>query len=295
MIGLAHREAGVGHKARHAGIHALGVGHQGALEVDEREEAQGRENVVERGTHGGGEFLEYAYDFAAFSGFQFAYLVVGLHHGGRFDEHGLARCALVVHNAFYLLFQGRCHGNHEAAVAERGADVAVDVALGAGLVDDAAEGVGDAARIDFYLVADREEFGRGGIFHLAIFVKHLVDTFHDIGEHRHIGGHRGERGIERRGCFVFAFFIRRFSEQRGKAFDGCQRAFEIEKVLLFHISALRAYAQQRFAHVEEVSVEIRRIFLKQAHELRVEVQGPAHLGKGGEKLKVSVYPFCAER
>ena len=155
--------------------------------------------------------------------------------------------------------------------------------------------MGDAARIDFYLVADREEFGRGSIFHLAILVEHLVDALHDIGKHRHIGGHRGERGIERRGGIVFAFFVCRFAKQRGKAFDGCQRAFEIEKVLLFHICALRAYAQQRLAHVEEVSVEIRRIFLEQAHELRVEVEGAAHLGKGGEKLKVSVYPFCAER
>ena len=37
----------------------------------------------------------------------------------RFDKDGLARCALVMHNAFYLAFQGRCHRNHQTSVAHR--------------------------------------------------------------------------------------------------------------------------------------------------------------------------------
>ena len=81
------------------------------------------ENVFRVGAHLVAEYGQYAHYLAALLSLQLAYAVVGLHHLCRFYKHGLARGALVVYNAVYLAFHTRCHGYHQAAVAQRGCSV----------------------------------------------------------------------------------------------------------------------------------------------------------------------------
>ena len=85
-----------------------------------------------------GEDLEDADDLAAFCSFEFANAVVGVDNSGRFDEDGLTRSTFVVDDTLDLALEGRGYGNDEAAVAERGGDIAIDVAFCLRFVDDGA-------------------------------------------------------------------------------------------------------------------------------------------------------------
>ena len=62
------------------------------------------------------EFRQDTDNLATFFTFQFADAVVGFHHFGRFDEHGLTRSRLVVYNPLDFSLQPRSHRNHQSSV-----------------------------------------------------------------------------------------------------------------------------------------------------------------------------------
>ena len=64
-----------------------------------------------------GKHGEYPYHLSALCCFELAHLVVGLHHFGRLNKHGLSRSRLIVHDTVYLTFHSRRYGYHQSSVS----------------------------------------------------------------------------------------------------------------------------------------------------------------------------------
>ena len=266
MAGLHPVDARLGLQARHDAGELLREDGEGAEVVNVREKLHRVENLLDVRTDFAGEDLEDADDLATFCGFEFANAVVGVDNSGRFDEDGFTRSTFVVDDTLDLAFESWSDGNDEATVAERGGDIAIDVAFCLRFVDDGAQRVADATRSDLDGVANVEQLGRGGILNFAVLVEYAVDASNELGEAAHAIGHACEGGVERCGtggrrrvggriglCFLVGdLLLLRGTEEAHEAYHGLERALEVKEVELFEVSAFGTNAHEGLAHVVEV-------------------------------------------
>ena len=182
-------------QVRYDGLEGFGKGGKGAEIIDVCKELQGGHHRRNMRADDGRKLLKDADDFPFLGSLHLADAVVGIHHFCRFYEDGLSCRALVVDDTLDLSLQRRCYGYHQSSVAHGGTDVAVDVALLLGGVDDGAQGMADAARGHLDAMANGEEFRRGGILDFAVFVQHGINAPYDVGETFHPFGHAEEGGI----------------------------------------------------------------------------------------------------
>ena len=144
---------------RLCGLKGFGQGGLGLDEVDGGQEAVGIEDVLHIGAQLLREIGQYADDFAALVGLQFADAIVGLHHLGRLYEDRLSGGTLIVDDTAYLALQGRGHGYHQAPVAHGGSDVFLHQPFTLGRMQDAVQRARDAALGLGQLAADVAQFG----------------------------------------------------------------------------------------------------------------------------------------
>lgn len=298
-------DARIGLQARHDAGELLGEDGEGAEVVNVRKKLHRVENVLDVGTDLGGEDLQDADDLAAFCSFEFANAVVGVDNGGRFDEDSLTRSTFVVDDTLDLALESRGYGNDEATVAERGGDIAIDVAFCLRFVDDGAQGVADAARSDLDGVANVEQLGRGGILDFAVLVEDAVDASNELGEAAHAVGHAGEGGVERCGtggrrrvggriglCFLVGdLLLLRGTEEAHEAYHGLEGALEVEEIELFEVSAFGTNAHKGLAHVVEVFFVDVFLGRHEAGEFLGLCQRFAYGVEVGRKSDVVVDPF----
>ena len=117
----------------------------GLYQVDDGKESVAVQYLAREGSHLVGEVGEDAYDFLAFLALEFSHAVVGFHHLGRLNEYRSSRGTLIVHDTFYLTFQGRDDRNDESSVAQGRGDIFLYHSLALCCSQNTIEGTRDAA------------------------------------------------------------------------------------------------------------------------------------------------------
>ena len=117
----------------------------GLYQVNLRQELVGLQQLRQKRAQPAGELRQDADDLTPLLPLQFADAVVGLHHLRRFNENGLARCRLVVHDPLYLSLVGRVDGDHQPSVAHAGCHIFVHISFRLCLAQDGVEAARDAA------------------------------------------------------------------------------------------------------------------------------------------------------
>ena len=289
---------------RYDGLEVFGKCGKGAKIIDVCKELQGGHHRRNMRADDGRKLLKDADDFPFLGSLHLADAVVGIHHLGGLYEDGLSRCALVVDDTLDLSLQRRCHGYHQSSVAHGGTDVAVDITFLLCCADDGAQGMADAARGHLDAVTDGEQFGRGGILDLTVFVQHSVNASYDVREAFHPFGHAEEGGIGGGVVRRIGGGMRRFiagivccgalSQEFHQAEHRLQGAFEVEKVELLHVCPLGTDAHKRLPHIVEVLFVDIFFRLHEAHEIICLRQRFGDSFEVVGKLYMVVHPFRAQ-
>ncbi len=117
----------------------------GAEEVHLTEEGLRVQYLRHFGTEHSGDFQQDTHTLAPLFAFQFADMIVRLHHLLRLDEDGLARGGLVVNDTANLAFVGGRHGQYQPPFAHGGSSIFVENAFSLRLTENAVEGTRDGA------------------------------------------------------------------------------------------------------------------------------------------------------
>ena len=169
--------------------------------------------------------------------FQFAYAVVGLHHLLRFYEHGLARCALVVHNATQALLQRGAHGYYQTSLTEGRSHVLCHQSLVLHGPQYAVQGTVHATLRSPQFVAYSGQFRTCLVLYLSVLVQSLVygPSHGDEGEHPH------RQLVQSRVGMLLAALCRSpyYPEPRVQCI---QRLFQSSQVILLYMCPFQAYA-----------------------------------------------------
>ena len=123
----------------HHGLESLGEFSQlrlGENQVDLRQELIRLEDLSHMRTHLVGKHRQDTDHLATLLGLQLTHLIVGLHHFGRFDKHGLSRGTLIVHDTVDPAFHLRRHGQHQSTVAHRRGSIFLHQSVFLGSVQD---------------------------------------------------------------------------------------------------------------------------------------------------------------
>ena len=260
----------------------------GADEVYLGQELVGQQHRRDGGAQPGGEFRQDADDFAPFVAFQLADAVVGFHHFGRLDEHGLSAGRLIVHDASYLALQGGSHRDDQASVAHGGRHVLVHHAFRLGAAQDVVQGARNASHRGAQLAPDACQFGRGIVLHLAVGGEDGVYLGDDVRKHINVTGQPFQAGIGG----GFRFFLA--EQEAHDVADGLQRAAQVEQLLFVQVHPFDADALQGGADIKEVLGRKVVFRPQQADKLRHLLQAFFHFSENGGKLH-AVHPFLAER
>ena len=181
----------------HLGAHVLG---EQRLSADEIQLPQGLEDTrqfIKVRTYLVGHLSKDADDFASDFGLGLTNAVICLDDGVRLNEHGLARCTLVMDDAMQFAFVHGTHGQHQATVTQRGLHVVVKDAFLLSLGDDAPQGAVDAAGHTGYRHAQLVQVRRSGVLDVARLVEHMTDGCAQLGERLHAAGQFPQPWIRR--------------------------------------------------------------------------------------------------
>ena len=164
-----------------------------------------------------------------FRSFEFSDAIIGFDNRGRLNENGLSGSTLIVYDTLNLAFHGRSYGNYQAPIAQRGAYVAIYVAVFLSIADNRAQVMGNTSDRHFRLMANGEQFGRSGVFYFSIFIQHLVYPTNDIRKGHDAGCHFGQSGI---GIGVLVVV---FAKERCECVNGHQGPFQVKQFQLFQM------------------------------------------------------------
>ena len=108
----------------------------GVYQVDLCQQLVGVENIVDVRPYFTSKHRQDADHLPALLSFQLTYLVVGFHHFGRLDKHGLSRGTLIMYDTVDPALHRGSHRQHQSSVAHGGGSILIHQSVLLGCVQD---------------------------------------------------------------------------------------------------------------------------------------------------------------